>query len=152
MDDLRHQLDAAQTEIASLQAVQQRYLREKDERSSRETRAKSAYDTLQKDHEAATAVIANLRASEKQSKHDEIEQKQREADRQRELDDTRSERDIAQAALKTLQSKRNEVQIPYNVDADESRWIASQPEAGEGLHVDSFVPPPPKSERSTIPK
>lgn len=152
MDDLRHQLDAAQTEIASLQAIQQRYLREKDERSSRETRAKSAYDTLQKDHEAATAVIANLRASEKQSKHDEIERKQREADRQRELDDMRSERDIAQAALKTLQSKRNEVQIPYNVDADESRWIASQPEAGEELHVDSFVPPPPKSERSTIPK
>ena len=151
MDGLRHRLDAAQTEIASLQAVQQRYLREKDERSSREARAKSAYDTLQKDHEAATAVIADLQANEKQSKHDETERKQHEVDNQKQLDDLRNERDIAQATLKELQAKRNELQVPPNMYADERHWVAPQPEFVEDSHVDNFVPPP-KPERPAVPK
>lgn len=151
MDGLRQQLDAAQTEITSLQAVQQRYLREKDERSSREARAKSAYDTLRKDHEATTAVVVDLKASEKQSKSYEAERKQREVDAQRQLDDMRNERDIAQAIVKELQAKRNEVQIPHNLDADESHWVAPQLESGGGFHVDSFEPPP-IPERSVVPK
>jgi hypothetical protein len=150
IDGLRQQLDAAQSEITSLQAVQQRYLREKDERTSREARAKSAYDTLRQNHEATIAVVADLKASEKQSKSDEAERKQREIDARRQLDDMRNERDIAQATVKELQAKRNEVQIPQN-DADESHWVAPQPESGEGFDVDSFVPPP-ILERSVVPK
>jgi hypothetical protein len=134
MDGLRQQLDAAKTEITSLQAVQQRYLRERDERLSREARAKSAYDTLRKDHEAITAVVADLKASEKLSKSYEAERKQREVDRQRQLDDMRNERDVA-----------------HTVDADESHWVAPQPEFGEGFHVDNLVPPP-TPERSLVPR
>ena len=151
MDGLRHELDAAQTEVASLQAVQQRYLREKDERSSREAKAKSAYDTLRKEHEAATGEIAGLRASEKQSKHEEAERKQREVDKQRQLDEMRNERDIAQATLKKLQAKRDEVQIPRNVNIDNSDWVAQQPDSGEGFHVDNFAPPQ-RPQRPAVPK
>jgi hypothetical protein len=151
MDGLRQQLDAAKTEITSLQAVQQRYLRERDERLSREARAKSAYDTLRKDHEAITAVVADLKASEKLSKSYEAERKQREVDRQRQLDDMRNERDVAQATLKELQAKHNAVQIAHTVDADESHWVAPQPEFGEGFHVDNLVPPP-TPERSLVPR
>jgi hypothetical protein len=151
MDGLRQQLDAAKTEIASLQAIQQRYLREKDERSSREARAKSAYDTLRKDHEATTAAVADFRASEKQSQSHEAERKQREVDMQRQLDDMRNERDIAQATVKELHAKRHEMQIPHSVDADESYRVAPQPEFGEDVYVDEFVPPP-KPECSVVPK
>ena len=151
MDGLRQQLDAAQTEIASLQAIQQRYLREKDERSSREARAKSAYDTLRKDHEVTTAAVADLRESEKQSQSHEAERKQREVDMQRQLDDMRNERDIAQATVKELHAKRHEMQIPHSVDADESYRVAPQPEFDEDVDVDGFVPPP-KLERSLVPK
>jgi hypothetical protein len=92
-----------------------------------------------------------LKASEKQSKSDEAERKEREVDTQRQLDDMRNECDIAQATVKELNAKRSEMQIPNNVNADESHWVAPQPGSGGEFHIDDFAPPP-IPEHSAIPK
>ena len=61
--DLKTRLDASQTELTNLQAVQQRYLREKDQHFAREAKAKSTSDHLRKELDAAEAKVAELLAS-----------------------------------------------------------------------------------------
>lgn len=67
--DLRAQFDASKSKIAELQAVQQRYLREKDERSSREAKTKSTLDDLRKELAAVKAEKSHPRVSQEQNEN-----------------------------------------------------------------------------------